>query len=121
MMEQWRGQNEVDHFGFDPVSPNTHRKNQSKEQNTTCNHGVCEMQYISNEISTKLSLDEGSPTARHSTARISDSYFKGLELNENNTSTTADFWGFDPPDNTNKKSHASQQGHKDRVAQERAD
>lgn len=115
MMEQRHERNEADQFGFDPVSPKTHTYDQSKEQNTTSDHNTREMQHLSDGISTKLSHDEASPTPCRSTTRIPDSSFNGLK--ENNTSKTADFWGFDPPDNVNEKSHASgqvrpQQGHK---------
>ncbi|KAJ5974028.1 hypothetical protein N7481_011238 [Penicillium waksmanii] len=66
-MEQRHERNEVDQFGFDPVSPNTHIDDQNKEQNTTSDHSARKMQYLSDGISTKLSLDEASPTACQST------------------------------------------------------
>lgn len=102
---------EVDHFGFDPVSPTVHTKDRKKENNSACDPDTREYQNLNYEVATKLSFEDVEP---HSEPKSRN--FKGDSPNtpfklpdKENTWETNNLWGFDPAVNPSQRSITSKQ------------
>lgn len=98
---------DIDHFGFDPVSPTTRKKDQTKEHTSICDPSA-DIRNLSYEVATKLSFDE---TKLHSVSKSQhcecDSLNSSLKLPaKENTHMVDDFWGFDPHINLGQGSTA---------------
>ena len=92
---------DIEHFGFDPVSPSTRMKDQTKENDSLCDPSTRDIRRLSYEVATKLSLDESEPQNVSKTCNCKrNSLNSSFKLpDKENTHMADDFWGFDPPVN----------------------